>query len=254
LHSTLEAVGSRLRAGWRLARALSHLVYGLLVILLRFPKLSTEQKQLRVQIWSRQMLVCIGIRLQLAGRPHMAGPLLLVANHVSWLDITALHAARFCRFVSKADVRAWPLIGDLAAGIGTLFIQRESRKDALRVVYHMDQSLRNGDVLAIFPEGTTGDGVSLLPFHANLLQAAISSDAPVQPVAIDYLDSGSGHRSAAPCYVGDMSLLESVWRCLKEKSITVKICFGAIQSADGRSRRVWAADLRSQIEQMRKQP
>jgi 1-acyl-sn-glycerol-3-phosphate acyltransferase len=229
------------------------MLHGLLVILLRFPRFNTEQKQMRIQIWSQKMLHCIGIRLEISGPAQWSGPLLLVANHVSWLDITALHATRFCRFVSKADVRDWPLIGALAAGVGTLFIQRESRKDALRVVHHMERSLRDGDALAIFPEGTTSDGNSLLPFHANLLQAAIASQAPVQPVAIDYRDAVNGQRSLAPCYIGDDSLLGSVWRSLKAPSISVKISFGPVQTADGRDRRAWAADLKSEIEKMRMQ-
>jgi 1-acyl-sn-glycerol-3-phosphate acyltransferase len=195
----------------------------------------------------------LGIRLRIAGAPALQGPLMLVANHISWLDITALHAARFCRFVSKADIRAWPLIGALASGAGTLFIQRESRRDAMRVVHHMTQSLREGDVLAIFPEGTTGDGVQLLPFHANLMQAAISAQAPVQPVALQFVD-GTGRRSTAPCYVGDDSLLGSVWRTLRTPGITVLITFGEPQQAQGRDRRAWSADLRGTIEQLCQTP
>jgi len=254
LHSTFEGIWLRVRACWRLARALLHMLHGLLVILLRFPHLTAEQKQLRVQLWSQQMLVCIGIRLELAGDTQVPGPLLLVSNHVSWIDITALHAARYCRFVSKADVRAWPLIGALAAGIGTLFIQRESRKDALRVVQHMERSLRDGDVLAIFPEGTTSDGVALLPFHANLLQAAIAANAPVQSMAIDYRDEITGQRSLAPCYVGNDTLMVSVWRSLRAQSLSVKISLGPVQRSQGRDRRAWAADLKSQIEKMRNLP
>jgi len=254
LHSTFEGIWLRVRACWRLARALLHMLHGLLVILLRFPHLTAEQKQLRVQLWSQQMLVCIGIRLELAGDTQVPGPLLLVSNHVSWIDITALHAARYCRFVSKADVRAWPLIGALAAGIGTLFIQRESRKDALRVVQHMERSLRDGDVLAIFPEGTTSDGVALLPFHANLLQAAIAANAPVQSMAIDYRDEITGQRSLAPCYVGNDTLMVSVWRSLRAQSLSVKISLGPVQRSQGRDRRAWAADLKNQIEKMRNLP
>ena len=254
MHSTFEGIWLRVRACWRLARALLHMLHGLLVILLRFPHLTAEQKQLRVQLWSQQMLVCIGIRLELAGNTQVSGPLLLVSNHVSWIDITALHAARYCRFVSKADVRAWPLIGALAAGIGTLFIQRESRKDALRVVQHMERSLRDGDVLAIFPEGTTSDGVALLPFHANLLQAAIAANAPVQSMAIDYRDEITGQRSLAPCYVGNDTLMVSVWRSLRAQSLSVKISLGPVQRSQGRDRRAWAADLKSQIEKMRNLP
>lgn len=241
---------SRLRATWRVWRALTHIVAGLLTILLHFPRLSAEQREIRVQVWSREMLARLGIQLEVQGDAALPGPLLLVANHISWLDITSLHAARFCRFVSKADVARWPLIGALASGVGTLFIQRESRRDAMRVVHDMAQSLQAGDVLAVFPEGTTSDGVDLLPFHANLLQAAIAAGAPVQPVALLFLDA-HGERSLAPCYVGDDSLLVSVWRTARARGITVRIVFGTPQVASGRERRAWAQALRDEVIRLR---
>jgi 1-acyl-sn-glycerol-3-phosphate acyltransferase len=244
----------RLRGLWRLLRAGAHILAGLFIILLHFPRLSSEQREIRVQVWSRELLACLGIRLAVRGPAALPGPLLLVANHISWLDITALHAARFCRFVSKADVQAWPLIGLLASGVGTLFIQRESRRDAMRVVHHMADSLRAGDVLAVFPEGTTSDGVDLLPFHANLLQAAIAAGSPVQPVALQFIDTRSGERSLAPCYVGDDTLLGSVWRTVCAPAITVQIVFGEPQGAEGRERRAWAEQLRAAVAQLRDLP
>lgn len=238
-------------AAWRLARALVHVLAGLLTILLRFPRLSAEQRELRVQIWSRALLACLGVRLQVQGPAALPGPLLIVANHISWLDIASLHAARYCRFVSKADVARWPLIGRLAGGVGTLFIQRESRRDAMRVVHHMAERLRAGEVLAVFPEGTTSDGSGLLPFHANLLQAALAADAPVQPVSLQYLDGRSGQRSAAPAYVGDDTLLASLWRTARARDLTVRLVFGQPQQAHGRDRRRWAQDLREQVLSLR---
>lgn len=206
---------------------------------------------MHVQLWSRQMLRVLGIGLRVQGATQLSGPLLLVANHISWLDITALHAARYCRFVSKADVRDWPLIGRLADGVGTLFIQRESRRDALRVVHHMAERLQAGDVLAVFPEGTTSEGRELLPFHGNLLQAAISSDTPAQPVALHFLDA-QGQPSFAPCYVGDDTLVASLWRTLCTPGITVVLHFGEPQTAQGRTRQAWAHDLRETISEMRR--
>ena len=242
---------NRLHACWKLARALVHALAGLLTILLVFPRLPQAQRDLRVQAWSSEMVACLGIRLVMRGQPVATGPVLLAANHISWLDITSLHAARHCRFVSKADVKHWPLIGRLATGAGTLFIERESRRDAMRVVHHMAERLGAGDVLAIFPEGTTSDGVSLRPFHANLFQAAIAADAPVQPVALQFIDQATGQRSLAPCYIDDDTLLGSLWRTLCTPGIAVVITFGEVQTAQGRSRRAWAADVREAIVGMR---
>lgn len=241
----------RIKACWKLGRAVLHILGGLFTILWRFPRLSQEQKEIRIQVWSLEMLACLGIKLVVTGQPARTGPMLLVANHISWLDITSLHAARYCRFVSKADVRQWPVIGALAAGVGTLFIERESRRDAMRVVNHMADSLRGGDVLAVFPEGTTSDGVTLLPFHANLFQAAISANAPVQPVAMQFIDRASGQRSLAPCYINDDTLMGSIWRTLTAPALCAVVTFGEPQSAQGRDRRTWASDVRNSIAAMR---
>ena len=242
---------NQIAACWKLARALLHAVIGLVTILTVFPRITPENRQRRVQVWSAKMLVCLGLELRVMGQPAPTGPMLLVANHISWVDITALHAARFCRFVSKADVKQWPLIGALASGVGTLFIERESRRDAMRVVQHMAQSLRDGDVLAIFPEGTTSDGTGLRHFHANLFQAAIAADAPVQPVALSFIDIATGKLTTAPGYINDDTLMVSVWRTLCTPGIAVVINFGTPQHAEGRDRRAWAAQVREAVERLR---
>lgn len=235
----------------KLVRVLWRALAGYFTIVFVFPRLTPDAREARVQAWARDMLQALGLTLQVRGAPVASGPALIVANHISWLDILALHAGRYCRFVSKSDVHHWPLIGRLATGAGTLYIERESRRDALRVVHHMADSLRTGQVLAVFPEGTTSDGLSLLPFHANLLQAAIAADAPVQPVALGFIDRTTGQRSLAPCYIGDDTLAESLWRTLTSAPITVTLHYGAPQTCDGRDRRVWAADLRAAIEDLR---
>jgi 1-acyl-sn-glycerol-3-phosphate acyltransferase len=240
-----------LRAAWRLGRALIHALSGLATILLRFPRMSEQQRHARVQAWALKMLTVLGIRLELRGRPPAGGPVLLVANHISWLDILVMHAARHCRFVSKSDVRRWPLIGALATGAGTLYIERQSRRDAMRVVHHMAASLKRGEVLAVFPEGTTSNGVALLPFHGNLIQAAISADAPVQPVALSFIDTQTRSVSLAPCYIDDDTLVASLWRTLTAPAITAVVHYGEPQAAQGRDRRTWAAQLRSAVDDLR---
>jgi 1-acyl-sn-glycerol-3-phosphate acyltransferase len=225
---------------------------GLATIVFRFPRMSAPQREAEVQAWSLKMLMLLGVRLEVRGQPPVAGPMLLVANHISWLDILVMHAARHCRFVSKADVRHWPLIGMLADGAGTLYIQRESRRDALRVVHHMADSLKRGEIVAVFPEGTTSDGVKLLPFHANLIQAAISAGSPVQPVALSFLDTGTRATSLAPCYIGDDTLVGSIWRTLAARSITAVVHYGKPQAARGRDRRTWARELRSAVDALRR--
>ena len=247
----IQRLRIRVHAGWKSVRVLAHIVAALWTITWVFPKLTASQKEARIQAWALAMLSRLAIKLVVVGEPPAHGPLLLAANHISWLDIVVLHAARHCRFVSKAELRHWPLIGTLATGAGTLFIERESRRDAMRVVHHMAERLQAGDILAIFPEGTTSNGVDLLPFHANLFQAAISVDAPVLPVALQFVDAASGAHSLAPCYIGDDTLLGSIWRTLTAPPLCALVTFGAPQSAQGRDRRAWAADLRTAVERLR---
>jgi 1-acyl-sn-glycerol-3-phosphate acyltransferase len=198
------------------------------------------------------MLAILGIPLHVTGHAPAQGPMLLVANHLSWLDILVLHAARHCRFVSKSDVKHWPLIGTLATGGGTLYIEREKRRDAMRVVHHMAESLKAGDIVAVFPEGTTGDGRALLHFHANLVQAAISAHAPVQPVALRYVERQGGKDSDGPLWLGDDTLLSSLWRTLAGRPFAAHVRFGEPQVAQGRDRRQWAEDLREAVDALRR--
>ena len=241
----------RAQASWKGLRTLAHLMTGWLTLIFVFPKLTSAQKEERISTWANELLGHLSIKLIVNGQPSERGPVLLVANHISWLDIVVMLAARYCRFVSKADVRHWPLIGSLASGAGTLFIERESRRDAMRVVHHMAERLSAGDVLAIFPEGTSSNGVDLLPFHANLFQAAIAANVPVQPVALQFVDVASGERSLAPCYIDDDTLLGSIWRTLCSPGMAAVVTYGEPQMAQGRDRRIWAADVRCTIADMR---
>jgi 1-acyl-sn-glycerol-3-phosphate acyltransferase len=240
-----------LRAAWRLLRALGHALAGWCTIAFTFPRLTQDERDARVNVWAGQMLGILGIELRLRGAPPARGPVLLVANHISWLDILVMHAARHCRFVSKSEVERWPLIGTLATGAGTLYIERESRRHAMHVVHHMAESLRAGQVLAVFPEGTTSDGRELLPFHANMLQAAISADAPALPVALSFVDAASGRISSVPTYVGDDTLVASLWRTLTAPPLAAVVTFGEPQHAQGRDRRAWATALREAVQALR---
>ncbi|MBK6868425.1 MAG: 1-acyl-sn-glycerol-3-phosphate acyltransferase [Burkholderiales bacterium] len=240
-----------LTAGWLLLRGVGHVASGWWTIRTRFPQLTQAEREARVQRWAARFLQIWRIELDVRGQPPQAGPVLMVANHISWLDILVLHAAGYCRFVSKSDVKRWPVIGPLATGAGTLYIERESRRDAMRVVHHMRDALRRGEVVAAFPEGTTSNGLQLLPFHANLIQAAISTPAPVQPVALQFLDKASGEISLAPCYIGDESLLASVWRTLTTPGVQAVVSFGVPQAPEGRERREWSAGLRAAVDELR---
>jgi 1-acyl-sn-glycerol-3-phosphate acyltransferase len=236
----------RLRAAWRLLRMLVHLLHGMAVMALRFPSGDAAERQRHIRWWSAKLVRMAGLQLHASGTPR-PGAALLVANHISWLDIAALHAvAPQARFVSKADVLAWPLLGWLIKNAGTLFIERERKRDALRVLHQVAEALQAGDTVAVFPEGTTGDGATLLPFHANLLQSAIATGTPVQCVALRYSDPA--HRfSPAVQFLGETTLLQSVWRILSASGLQVHVELLPAQGARHADRRALAEYLRSLI-------
>ena len=239
-----------LRGAWRALRLFFHILGGLWTVLVRFERFTPQQRQDAVQRWSKGVVKRCGIALQVLGSPARAQPgqtgVLLAANHISWLDISVLHAVAFCRFVSKDEVRRWPLLGTLATRTGTLYLQRTSRRDARRVLHTIAQALLDGDTVAIFPEGTTSDGLSLLPFHSNLLQAPIAADAALQPVALRFVDA-QGRLSLSPCYIGDDTLIASLWRTLCDQGLTAQVRYGSLQTSQGRERQQWTHDLHTDI-------
>jgi 1-acyl-sn-glycerol-3-phosphate acyltransferase len=217
----------------------------------RFVRGTPQAQAQAVEVWARQMLRIMGIEVRIEGVPA-PGPVLMAANHISWLDILVMHAARHCRFVAKSEIRHWPLVGALTTAGQSLYIERASSRDALRVVHHMHAALVNGDVLGVFPEASTGSGTELLPFHGNLLQAAISADAPIQPVALRFVDAKTEEPSFAPCYIDDDTLIGSLWRTLCAPPLLALVRYGEVEHAQGRSRREWAHDLRNTIKQLLK--
>lgn len=243
-----------LRACWKLTRVAIHIAAGLGTITLVFPRLNQTQKEERIQAWAQTLLSKIAINLIVNGKPPMEGPVLLAANHISWLDIVVMLASCPCRFVSKAEVGQWPVVGTLTRAAGTLFITRSSRRDALRVVHQMVEKLHvdSNMVLAIFPEGTTSNGQQVLPFHANLFQAAISANAPVQPVALRFEYVANSQPSLAPCYIDDDTLLDSVWRTLTAPQQRVVLNFGQPQHCEGRNRQTWALHAHAEVSRMLK--
>lgn len=235
-----------MRAVWRLARLVPHVLHGLWIVRRRFELLTSTERHQLIQWWSLKTLRILGIRLKADGQALPDGHL-LVANHVSWLDIAAVHAVLpQARFVSKADVRHWPLVGQLVEGAGTLFIERESKRDALRVVHQTAAALQAGDCVAVFPEGTTGPGPELLPFHANLLQAAVSTGAPVLPVVLRWHEPGERFSTAAQ-FIGGTTLVQSLWRIASARGLAIDVQILPAVAGEGRDRRALGEALRSLI-------
>ena len=200
----------------RLARVLLHLLVGLWTCATVFPLTDSAGRQRRIRLWSIQLLAICRVRVTLRNQQDSAAPAraLIVANHVSWLDIFVINSIQTCQFVAKSDIRDWPLIGWLCEKGGTIFIARGKQRDVRRIFQGLVTSIEAGARVAFFPEGTTAAQGSLLPFHANLFEAALDAKVPVQPYALRYLDEHGALHPAAD-FIGDMTFAESMLAILK---------------------------------------
>ncbi|MGK5679030.1 lysophospholipid acyltransferase family protein [Actinoplanes sp. URMC 104] len=182
---------------------------------------------------ARTMLAVLGIRLVRRG-PQLRPGTLLVANHVSWLDILVLMAVSPVRLVAKGEVGAWPGIGPLAGLSGAIFIDRSRPKALPRTVAEVTAALRSGRTVAAFPEGTTFCRGGQGRFRPALFQAAVDAGAPVVPASIRY-------DSTAAAFIGDDTLVASVRRVAALRSLTATLVTApALRPAPGADRRVLA--------------
>ncbi|MDO8313800.1 MAG: lysophospholipid acyltransferase family protein [Rugosibacter sp.] len=245
-----------LRAIFRLSRTALHLTSGILTVALIYPFIKQDTRLALKQRWSRQLLTVLGIRLKVgagdtprskypwgaANNAMAAHPVgLLVANHISFLDIFVINAWAPAAFVSKDDVRGWPLIGWLSQHTDTIFMQRGSRRAAQATRDQLVSQLRAGQLIAVFPEGTTSDGHTVQPFHSALFQSAIDATAPVMPLALSYFDAHSHQPSHAADYVGDMTLVSCLWSIAASAGLIAQLEPLPALTPDGLDRRHLAA-------------
>ncbi|MDQ0141581.1 lysophospholipid acyltransferase family protein [Cupriavidus necator] len=230
-----------------------HLLRGLLTCALLFPWLGVRSREWHIRRWSRRLLRICGVEVEVvdATRAAPAGAArqgaMVVSNHISWLDIYVIHSWQPVRFVAKSEIRNWPLVGWLCEKTGTIFIERARKRDAHRVLHDITDVMLQGDLVGVFPEGTTTDGTSVLPFHANLMQAPISGGLPVQPLGLNYLDAATGHPTLAAAYIGDTTLLQSLEAVLRAPRIKARLVVGpALVPASG-DRRELAVSAREVV-------
>jgi len=222
---------------YRALRACLHVLQGIAQTTMLFPWLGASTRRARVKRWSARLLELLAVSIVVRGDLNLReGNILLVANHVSWLDIFVLNAIHPVRFVGKAELGRWPVASAMVRGAGTLLIERAQRRDTHRVNHHVAEVLASGDVVAIFPEGTTSDGATALPFKSSLLQPIVEAAGGIAPVAIRY-QGHDGKRSLAPAYIGDMPFAKSVWRVCGEASLHVVLDALAVIPAGGGHRR-----------------
>ena len=236
-----------MRTSFRLCLVGLHMLGGVLQMALWFPWLSRQRQLARISAWSAQLLKICGVRLLVNGVPPVpeAGPLMLAANHISWLDVFAVNAVVPARFVAKAEVAHWPVAGYLARKAGTVFVSRERSGGTSAKVAQTAQALCDGEVVAIFPEGTTTVGDVVLPFKSSFFQIALDHRAKVMPVLCRYplADGGLNEQMA---YCGDTSFVQSLRAIVAQPQSVVVLDFLPPLAAEG-SRRELAAEVRAQL-------
>lgn len=234
------------------------LLAGLATVLGVFPWIGAGLRERLISVWSRSLLRACGVRVQevlapgapslsaMRGRQGQGQGRLLLPNHISWLDIFVIDAVAPASFVAKSEIARWPLVGTLVARAGTVFVERGRRHAVHSVIQALAQRLAQGYRAAVFPEGTTSEGDRLLVFHGNLIQAALNAGVPMVPIGLRYLDP-DGERSHAVMYVGDTTLVASLWRITGHPRLTVQLHVLPMIAPDGKTRQAIAQETRAAL-------
>ena len=243
---------SKIRIGYKLA-LLGLVVSTGSVLTVLFQRGTLPPKGIQSYItrwWHRSVAMSIGIPVRVYGMPRKEATL-FVSNHISSFDIAALGSVLPVRFLSKIEVKSWPLMGWLATRAGTLYIERGGRKAAVKTNKIMAEALSLKHNVVLFAEGTTTDG-NVKRFHSRLMQSAVDSGTFVQPVAIRYPDPDGNKVHPAALYINDTSFADSTKRMLAARQLEVEIYFGEPVSAQYKSRdelaRYAEAEVRSLLE------
>lgn len=221
------------------------LLRGLVTVVAIYPLIGEARRLERRRVWSLGLLRALDVALISEGPAPPEGAF-IVANHVSWLDIFAINALAPAAFIAKSEVRAWPLIGWLAAHNDTIFVQRASRAQARTANRRIARLVGCSRRAALFAEGTTSDGSKVLPFHAALLQPAIDAGAPVVPLAIRY-EGRDGSRSTIPAYIGATSLIESLAAVCNADGLQVRLLWCSPREVDRKHRKQLCSETRHEI-------
>jgi 1-acyl-sn-glycerol-3-phosphate acyltransferase len=174
--------------------------------------------------WSGWILRRLAVVVSVEGFPPARG--LIVSNHLSYLDIVVFSSIAPCSFVSKNEVKWWPGIGWVASLAGTIYIDRTQPSATRNIQPKIAAMLTQGACLVLFPEGTSGDGRSVMPFHSSLLQAAVEVRAPITAAGITY-ESDNGDPRSDVCYWGEMTLLPHALKLFRKSGITAQVRFGS---------------------------
>lgn len=222
-------------------------IFGLFLSAGIFPLVNPRSRPRLARHWSSGLLAILGIRVAADPMPDLGGGYhMVVSNHVSWVDIFVLLSVMPIRFVSKAEVRRWPVAGFLASSAGTLFLDRSRKREAAALGPEMQRAIQSGELIGIFPEGTTTDGSIIRPFYSSLIQPAIQIGAALLPTGLLYR-SADGQRHTVIPFIGQQSFLQSFIAILRTPGARVEVRFGPTIPTDGLERRELAHRAETEV-------
>ena len=212
---------------------------GVATTLFVFPLVSSARKRELVKRWSLRLLRILVVEARLHGDiGARGGNVLVVANHISWLDIFVLNSVHPVRFVAKSELARWPIIGAMIRGAGTLFIERTKRGTRVASTTMSQEYLPVGMWWRFFRRARPRMDSTCLPFKSSLLQPIVEAEGHVQPVAIRYR-APDGTRSVAPAYVGETTFAASFWHVCGVRALTVElIATEALPAREGHRRQL----------------
>jgi len=240
----------QLRTGWRVSKVIAHIATGFVLLIASGAIIwhHTPLQRVATRWWHARLLRILNIELQLEQQAELTLPAVFVSNHISWLDIPVIGSALPAYFLSKDEVRRWPLIGALAAGAGTLFIKRGDGKARLTAQY-MASHIKQGRSILFFPEGTTTDGDSIRTYHPKLF-ACVDQSTAVHAIGLRYLDPAGTPSRVAP-FVGNDEFVSHLLNVLRQDKLVVQVCVSAPQFRSERDDRRLAQGLHQLTHQLR---
>jgi 1-acyl-sn-glycerol-3-phosphate acyltransferase len=215
----------------------AHAFVAFLILRFLFPRATPARRRRLVGWWSGRLMRILNVRTLVTGALPVAGvPTLIVANHVSWLDIFLISSVEPTRFIARSEIRDWPLAGWIVEKAGTLFIRRAGRRDLARINERAHAALAAGDCVGLFPEGGTSEGDRLQKFHSSLFEPALAIEARVYPVAIRY-EHADGSLCRAASFYGEISFMQSLALIVRQREIVSRIAFAPAIETAGMERR-----------------
>lgn len=205
-------------------------------------------RQLIFKSWARAFARIANMKFEIIGTPP-APPFFLVCNHLSYVDIPALRCAADGVFVAKGEIEGWFLAGRIVRDMGTVFINRENKRDIPRAGELIIRRLDDGEGVMVFPEGTSTKGEEVLPFNSSFLEFAARTDLPVSYCSISYkTPAGEMTASEAVSWWDETSFMEHLFRLFKTKEFTAVITFGEEPVANP-NRKILARELHEKVKE-----